>query len=374
MTLLAVCAVTFLQHPDFSAQAAPAHQEIASVSDPQVQKQMEIPIALSHLLPIGIKGLLCAVLLMGIFGGDSTHLHSWSSIFVQDVLVPLRKKPFGPKEHIKVLRLSVIGVALFAFLFGILFQQTEYIVMWWQVTMAIYVGGAGACIIGGLYWKKGTTAGAWTALLAGSGLAVGGILARQVYGEHFPLNGVQISFCATLTAIILYIIISVITCRGDFNMDQMLHRGKYAKITGDMAQQKSPGRLPKRKGKWGKLIGFDENFSTGDKWIAGGLFCWSMFWSGTFAVCTIWNLVSPWPESWWSNYWHVAGIGVPILISFITAIWFTWGGILDIRKLFRRLESQKVNHLDDGTVVGHQNLEELILEKPLEERSSCSRT
>ncbi len=356
VTLLAVCAITFLQHPDFAAQAAPAHDAVAQISNPKIQQQMEVPVAVSYLLPLGIKGIFCAVLLMGVFGGDATHLHSWGSIFVQDVLVPLRKKPFGPKQHIRVLRLSIFGVAVFAFLFGALFKQTEYIVMWWAVTTAIYVGGAGACILGGLYWKKGTTAGAWMALLAGSGLSVGGIIVRQIYGDAFPLNGIQISFFATLIAIALYIIVSLLTCREDFNLDRMLHRGNYAAIMERVGE--ATEHVPGRRVWLGRLIGFDENFSLSDKWIAGSLFAWSLLWFGIFVVGSVWNLIAPWPTSVWSTYWQIAGIGVPIFISFVTALWFTWGGVRDILGLFRNLRARRINHLDDGTVVGHQNLDE----------------
>lgn len=355
VTLLAVCAMTYLQHPDFQSQAAPAHQTISEIHDPQTQKQMTVPVALSHLLPIGVKGVLCAVLLMGIFGGDSTHLHSWGGIFIQDILVPLRRKPFSPKQHIRLLRLSIIGVAIFAFLFGSLFQQTEYIVMWWQVTGAVFIGGAGAAIIGGLYWKKGTTAGAWAGLLTGSILSGGGILARQIYRDDFPLNGAQISFYTAIIAIGVYITVSLLTRRQDFNMDQMLHRGIYAVEDPALVAEKSKG-----KNTWGRLIGMDENFTRGDKWIAGGLFGWSIFWFSILVVGTIWNLIAPWPVHVWSTYWHIAGIGVPIFMACVAAVWFTWGGMRDIKSLFRQLHKERVNHLDDGTVVGHHNLADTI--------------
>lgn len=358
LTLLAVCAVTFLQHPKYAAEAAPVHAQVEAIENPQVQRQMEVPIALSHLLPIGVKGILCAILLMGIFGGDSTHLHSWGGIFVQDVLVPLRKKPFVPDQHIRVLRYAIFGVAAFAFLFGALFQQTEYIVMWWQVTMAIYVGGAGAAILGGLYWKKGTTSGAWVALLAGSGLSVGGILARQFYGDAFPLNGTQISFAATLIALSLYVIVSLLTCRENYNMDRLLHRGIYADVKNIVENQQVEAPKEVRTNLWSRLIGITEEFSRTDRWIAAGLLAWSLFWFTIFVVGTFWNLVSPWPTSVWSKYWQIAGIGVPVAMTLITGLWFTWGGVRDIRSLFRNLRSQKINHLDDGTVVGHQNLDE----------------
>lgn len=369
VTLLAVCAMTYLSHPDFAKGAMAVRDQLGQISDPQTQKQMEVPVALADLLPVGARGILCAILVMGIFGGDSTHLHSWSGIFVQDVLLPLRRKPFDPQQHVRVLRWAVVGVAVFAFLFGALFQQTEYIVMWWMVTTAIYVGGAGACIIGGLYWKKGTTAGAWSALLTGSGLSVGGILARQVYGTSFPLNGTQISFTATLVAITVYVVVSLLTCRRDHDMDRLLHRGRYAVIKEKVGEVvETP---PRRRLRWGKLIGMDENFTLRDKWIAGGLFGWSMLWVGVFAIGTIWNLIAPWPDSVWSSYWHIAGIGVPVLMSIVTAIWFTWGGVRDIRRLFVRLKEQRIDHLDDGTVVGHQNRDESSLpEAPFSRETS----
>ncbi|SDU11598.1 solute:Na+ symporter, SSS family [Verrucomicrobium sp. GAS474] len=356
VTLLGICAMTFLAHHDFSAQAAAVGDEVARISDPNVQNQMRMPIAVSHLLPVGVKGVLCAIFLMGVFGGDATHLHSWGSIFVQDVLVPLRKKPFGPKQHLFVLRCSIGGVALFAFLFGALYRQVDYIAMWWAVTCAIYVGGIGAVIIGGLYWKKGTTAGAWAALFAGSTLSVGGILARQLH-PHFPLNGTQISFIACLTAMTLYVAVSLLTSREDFNMDRLLHRGAYARTDEVAKAAASPAPAPR--GAWlGRLIGFDENFSRGDKWIAGLLFGWSSLFTLIFLVGTTWYFVSPWSAALWPSFWHVVSFVLPVFFAVVTGLWFTWGGVRGMRRFFARLRNERVNHLDDGTVKDHQNLDE----------------
>ncbi len=355
--LLGICALTFLQHPHFAAQAASVTSEVGRISDPKVQSQMLMPVAVSHLLPIGVKGALCAIFLMGVFGGDATHLHSWGGIFVQDILVPLRKKPFGPKQHLLALRLSMTGVALFAFLFGTLYRQTDYIVMWWSVTTAIYVGGAGAAIIGGLYWKKGTTAGAWTALFAGSSLSVAGIVARQL-NDHFPLNGIKISFGATMIAIFLYIVVSLLTNKEDFNMDRLLHRGAYAAIPKELGEAIV---VPKRNVWLGRLIGIDENFTVGDKWIASLLFGWTFLLFCTFLIGSAWNYFSPWPLSVWASFWEVVCVGFPIFFAVVTGIWFTWGGIKGMRGFFHRLQEEKANHLDDGTVKGHQNLDERAL-------------
>ncbi len=356
ITLLAIGGMTYLSHPDFAAQAQSVHSALNQIADPHMRTQMEIPIAVTELLPIGVKGILCALLLMGIFGGDSTHLHSWGGIFVQDVLVPLRKKPFTPKQHIRILRISIIGVALFAFLFGSLFRQTSYIGMWWTITTAVFVGGAGSVIIGGLYWKKGTTAGAWVALITGAVLSLTGILIRQFSDGHFPLNFLHMAAIVAVVSISLYIGVSLLTCKEDFNLDRMLHRGPYAAIKESVGETIEQPQT--RTSWWARLLGFSEHYTFSDKLVASGLLGWSIFFAIVFLVGTAWNLIAPWPLSWWATFWHIVGIGLPVLMAFITAIWFTWGGVRDIRRLFRSLAAQRVNALDDGTVVGHHNLDE----------------
>lgn len=369
VTLLAVCALTFMQHPDFAVRSQEARAVVSQIGNPYAQQQMSMPIAVAYMLPLGVKGLLCAILLMGVFGGDATHLHSWGGIFVQDILVPLRKKPFGPRQHIRILRASMIGVAVFAFLFGSLFPQTEYVLMWWSVTTAIYVGGAGAAIIGGLYWKKGTTSGAWAALITGSSLASGGILARQACDNQFPLNCAQISFFSFLSAIAVYVTVSLLTCKEDFNLDRMLHRGGYAIADEPPDQQRAP--TAPTPSMWQKMLGFDDRYTRSDRWIAGLLLGWCLFWFGVTVIGSLWNLVSPWPVSAWSTYWHITSIGLPIVISIVTALWFTWGGVRDIRALFRHLREERVCPMDDGTVINHSNLvDRLEAEEPADRSHS----
>lgn len=363
VTLLALAAITYLHHPDFASGAAHVEATVHQIANPQTQEEMEAPIALATLLPVGVKGIFCVILLMGIFGGDATHLHSWGSIFVQDFLVPLRKKPFGPRAHIFILRCSIVGVALFAFLFGTFFHLADYIGMWWSVTQAIFTGGAGSAILGGLYWKKGTSAGAWAAFVTGSVLSLGGIVAQQVYSFHHevcPFNGTQIGFFASLAAISVYIVVSLLTCREDFNLERMLHRGRYAKTDALIGETQIPHH---RKVGWVRFIGIDDHFTRGDRWVAYSVAGWGMFWYVVWAIILVWNLLAPWTNQSWASYFHFTGVSLPVFFALITGIWFTWGGLSDVRALFHRLRHQKLNVLDDGTVVGHANLDELVAEE-----------
>ncbi len=357
--VLAVCAYTYMHHPDFAAAAAHAKAQLAQIANPATRDQMTTPIALNTLLPGGLRGALCTVLLLGIFGGDSIALHSWGSLLIQDVILPNRKRPFTPEQHIRLLRLAITGVAVFGFLFGALVPPSDYVSMWFAVTQGIFTTGAGAVIIGGLYWKKGTSQGAWTAFIVGSVLSVTGIVAHQYYGPSFFLNGQQISFFCSVISVALYITVSLATCREDFNMDRMLHRGIYAKISEELG---APAPSPvKARLTWTRVIGIDQNFTRGDRWVAYVLFGWSMLFCGIMIVGTLWNLASPWSTETWSMFWYIVSIGVPVCLAGVMTIWFTWGGVSDSIDLFRRLRVERVNPLDNGMVVGHQNLDESIL-------------
>ena len=373
MILLAVVSMSYLHQTE---GAAIVQQHVARIADPQTAKQMLLPLGLAQVLPIGIKGLFVSVVLMGIFGGDGQHLHSWGSIFFQDVILPLRKRPLDSRRHIIYLRLSIVGVALFAFIFGALFTQTEYLPMWFSVTMAIFVGGAGAAILGGLYWSRGTTAGAWVGLITGSVLSVTGIILRQPecvsliralivtpgahipgsavfvlqhLGTDFPLNGTQIGFYASLAALASYIIVSLLTCRVPHNMDRLLHRGLYA-VEPEASGEPIAAAPSGRRFHLHNIVGIDEHFTRSDRWATLGIFFWSLFWSAVFIAGSAAYLLHPWSARAWADYWLVTGIYLPLLIAVATTIWFTVGCWKDLMSFFVRLRAQRVDMDDDGTV------------------------
>src|SRR5690606_34668097 len=155
-------------HPAFAGLAETVSGQLTAIGDEQTRKQMTVPIVVSHILPVGMMGLFAAVIVAAAVSTDDTYLHSWGSIFIQDVVMPFRKRRLEPKPHLGLLRLAMLGVAVFAFMFSLLFPLQAYILMFFQIPGAIYLGGAGAVIIGGLYWSKGTTAGAWAAMITGS--------------------------------------------------------------------------------------------------------------------------------------------------------------------------------------------------------------
>jgi solute:Na+ symporter, SSS family len=368
--VLSICAVTYLQHPVFSQQAIPIKQAIGSIHSDYLQQQLTVPISLRYLLPEGIKGLFCAIMVMGFLSSDGGHLHSWGSILVQDFILPLTKITLGPRQHIWAIRSAIIGVGCFAFCFSMFFPQTQYIMIWWLITGAVFTAGAGAAIIGGLYWQKGTASAAWAAAVSGSvlcllGIACGSFWPQMLHVLHGPFGAVGIHLpdkfwfndqvsgvIAQATAAIVYIVVSLITCREAFNLERMLHRGKYAVDADAGKPQRLRERLTLR-----NVFRFDENFTLGDKFISGGIFWWAIALVAINLGVLAWNIAShSWPTHWWANYWLIVAIVVPFGVSLVTLIWFTIGGFHDIKAFFTALKNLRRDARDDGRVVAHQNL------------------
>jgi SSS family solute:Na+ symporter len=102
------------------------------------------------------------------------------------MILPFRKKALTPKSHLLLLRTCITGVTIFAFCWSLLFPQSQYIYMYFATTGAIFLGGAGSVIIGGLYWNRATAAGAWAAMIVGCTTAVGGIVLTEEWFRLVP--------------------------------------------------------------------------------------------------------------------------------------------------------------------------------------------
>lgn len=476
--VLPVCIKVMMTDPAHADQAVMIQSVIDQQPTAALGSEIRTPVATSMALPAGLLGLMCAAMLGAFISTNDTYLHAWGTIFVQDVILPFRKKPLSARAHLWILRLSILGVAIFAFFFSMLYTPTQYIAMFLAITGAIFVGGAGSAIIGGLYWKRGTTAAAWTAMLAGMTLSGFGIIVKQlpdadywsgsvivlsdaqgnrmvrstldgselerppsewpVIGEtrshwgitdmtfqdgdwegydsapvasldfkiidqhgqngqvhhlsrdsdsleftiddaqwsanllqqprglfspfldlcHYVsahITGQVMTFWSILVAVLLYVLVSLLGPKREFNMDRLLHRGQYA-LEGEVVTEQTSKT-------WLEKLGIDREFTTMDRWVTAVTLAWPVFWTIVFIVLTTWRLTGNEiaDETWagWWKWWTWCTLGAAVIV----VVWFTIGGALDVRNLFRRLRSYEANDLDDGRVVEHRNADEIELRK-----------
>ena len=352
--------------------------------------QMMTPTLLRKKLPVGVMGLFILMMVMLMLSTDDSRIFNASSTLLQDVVMPFRKKPFAPRQHLFWLRVMSVTVCLFFLIVSLFFAQMDYILMFIQIMCALWLGAAGPIMIGGLYTRFGTTAGAFCALIFGSGTSLGGLILQRTWSSHvypwllnngyigyvsavfdtvnsvfspyivwrvdavkFPINSYEIYFMAMMFGIGGYIIGSILTYRKPFNLDCMLHRGKYN--DGESAENTSPWTW---KNVYSKLIGIDDEYTTGDKVIAWSVFGYAVVFQFfiTFLGVVIWNAISPWPAEWWSWYFFITVIVVGIIVGSVSTVWFMVGGVVDLRRLFKDLAKRVDNPLDDGWVEGHVSL------------------
>jgi solute:Na+ symporter, SSS family len=336
-----IIAYTVLNHPDFTGIATSVNGVLEGVDGEAIKSQLRVPLVLTHLLPVGLMGAFAAVMLAAFISTHDSYLHSWGSIIVQDVIMPFRKEPFTPEQHIRVLRWSIIAVAVFIFFFSLLFTQSQYIFLFFAITGAIFAGGSGAVIIGGLYWSRGTTAGAWAAMTIGSGIAVAGIIIHQ-FIDDFPINGQMFWAISMGAATVLYIVVSVMTSRKKHNMDKLLNRGQY-----DEAGEIQHADIGQKK-IW-KLLGMTEEFTRGDKFIFIINYVWTFFWFAIFVFGTIYNLSHDVSDDTWMQFWKVY-VYIQLAIALISVVWFSIGGAFDLKKMIHSLRTMTRDDSDSGYV------------------------
>lgn len=351
--------------------------------------QMMAPTLLRKKLPVGVMGLFILLMVMLMLSTDDSRIFNASSTLIQDVVMPFRKKPFHPKQHLFWLRIMSVLVCLFFLLVSLFFAQMDFILMFISIMCALWLGAARPIMVGGLYTRFGTTTGAFCALIFGSGTSLFGLIMQRTWSSSvypwlvssgnikivssvfaavtkafhpyivwemsavkFPINSYEIYFMAMMLGIAGYVIGSLVTYRKPFNLDRMLHRGEYS--DGESMEQSAWTWANAYK----KLIGIDDEYTTGDKVIAWSVFGYSVIFQFviSFLLVIIWNAFSPWPAEWWSWYFFITVIVVGIVVGSVSTVWFMVGGVIDIRRLFRDLKLRVVNPLDDGWVEGHVSL------------------
>ena len=346
--------------------------------------QLMFPVAMRHLLPRWLLGMLMLLAVMLMISTDCSRIFMIAAGIAQDLVLPFLRKPMETKHQLWMIRAFAVLVAVIFFVGSLFMAQVDYIQLFIVSVGALWTGGAGALAVFGLYSRFGNTAGAFASLIGGSGFSLAGWLVSQNWANHvypwlhrhgwipaltrffeaasapfhpyvvwkmdplkFPINAYERLFIALLISIICYVAASLIAYREPFNLDKMLHRGEYADDKSRIAN-----RSWSLKNIFGKLIGITPEYSLGDRIIARSVFVYTFVYR--FLICfvlvLILNRISPWRPKQWSTYYLITLIVVPSIIGVVSTFWFSIGGIIDLKRMFRDLAARKRDFTDDGRV------------------------
>ena len=400
LTLLPLVGYMIMHHPAYTDWAGQVNTALAGIADEQIRDQMITPMTMTLYMPVGLMGAFAAVMFAAFISTHDTYLHSWGSIFVQDVYLPWTGKELSPKAHLRLLRISIFGVAVFIFLFSSFYRQTQDILLFFALTGAFWLGGAGVVIVGGLYTRWGTTNGAFGALTVGSILATTGMVLEHYcedwFGFDFWFTGQEVYFFAMIAAWMVYVsfplsngtvvraavssisglaaafvvsffwewsafaviivtwvvymALSVRSQRSHFNLDKMLHRGEYVVATDHAATE---GVDVKHRWSWKTALGITEDFSRGDKFIYGFTIVKSLGFFTLWVIMTLVAVTVGISTDGWATYHYYVNAMFFIGLTFVVMIWLSIGGLRDVFRLYKDLREAKRDFSDDGTVRDH---------------------
>ena len=132
-----------------------------------------------------------------------------------------------------------------------------------------------------------------------------------------------------------------------FNMDKLLNRGEYA-LEGESKIVNKDTQIG-----W-KIFLMGEEFTRTDKIIYLLNYAWTGLWTIVFIAGTIYNLSNDVSNTSWMNFWKNY-LYVHIVFSIFIIIWFTMGGLNDLKVMLTKLKTDYRDHQDDGWVTKEKN-------------------
>jgi SSS family solute:Na+ symporter len=129
------------------------------------ESQTALPKMMIRIIPAGFLGLIMVGFLAASMSTYDSYLLSFSAILTQDIIGPLRKKTLTGSKKMILIRVGIIIIGVFIYYWGIYYQFTETVFRYIALTGSLAFAGTLTGVVGGIYWRKASTAGAYLAFL-----------------------------------------------------------------------------------------------------------------------------------------------------------------------------------------------------------------
>ena len=164
-----------------------AHQAVgADVLAQYGSTDATVPALAIKVLPVGLTGLALAGLLSVIMSTADSYLLVSVQACVRDIIGTL-KGGLSSDEEIKLSRVFGIALPIGALIIALYIKNAYDILMF---SWAFYAAAAGLPCFAALFWKKATSSGIMSGMVAGFVVCVGWKLAGQPFGIGAALPGV----------------------------------------------------------------------------------------------------------------------------------------------------------------------------------------
>jgi SSS family solute:Na+ symporter len=205
---LAVAAFTYFgTRPELAAHFFPD-----GMSEKAAHADQAMALLLGKIVPSGILGVLVAGLMAAFMSTHDSYLLCWSSVITRDIVAPLRSRPMSDRQQIGLTRYVILGIGLFLLLWGLWYPLPESVWTYMAVTGSIYLSGSIVAIIGGMYWPRASSTGAFAALLCGLLALVGLLPNMAAFKDNWPdaLTAPVIGLSTFACCAVVFVIVSLL--------------------------------------------------------------------------------------------------------------------------------------------------------------------
>jgi solute:Na+ symporter, SSS family len=126
-----------------------------------------MPLLLGKIIPTGLIGVLVAGLLAAFMSTHDSYFVAWASVISRDIVCQFKKGVISDQQEIRYARITIVIIGLFLLIWGLWYKLPDSVWTYMAITGNIYMTGATATLIGGVYWKRTSKVGALAALFGG---------------------------------------------------------------------------------------------------------------------------------------------------------------------------------------------------------------
>jgi solute:Na+ symporter, SSS family len=198
--LLGVCALAAMGAAEPGVTASESYERYATAT------------FIQGITPIGLLGLCAAGMVFAYITTDNSYYLAWSAILVNDVIAPMRGRPLTQRSHLFLLRVVMVCIAVFLFLWGLFYDPDESLLSYIYLTGAIMTA-AGIITLFGLYWRRANSAGAYLTLALCLMIPVADLIGKKVM-DDYPLKSHQSGLIALVLSFLAFFICGLVSSRG----------------------------------------------------------------------------------------------------------------------------------------------------------------
>jgi len=134
---------------------------------------LAMPWMLAATLPTGILGLVVAGMLAASISTYAGYFLGWSAIIAQDIVAPLAGGELSSRSRLRLTRVTVVGLTVFIMIWSLVYDLPGPAYFYLQVTANLFMAPTLIAVVGGLYWRRASSAGAILAFALGALASLG---------------------------------------------------------------------------------------------------------------------------------------------------------------------------------------------------------